>query len=112
MSNSTVFVSIETANLDLVSGGQGPGLISREGYGNIGRHGAEIATLAGGAAAGTAMGGPGGAAAGVVGAEVANRSGVTGRIGQAVGQGLWDAGSALGEGAYNGYSWAKGKLGF
>ena len=89
-------ISIDT--LDTVHGG-----IDRNTYTNAGGHAAEIGVLAAGAAGGTCAGGPAGAAAGTVAAEAANRTGIPKQVGQAVGGAFWDAGSALGEGAYNAY---------
>lgn len=93
------FTTISATTLDTVSGG-----IDRSTYQNIGGHGAEIGVLAAGAAGGTYAGGPAGAAAGTALAEGANRTGVPRQIGNAVGGAVWDAGTAIGEGAYNAYS--------
>jgi hypothetical protein len=100
MSNSSqlTFTTLSLETLDTVSGG-----IDRNTYTNVGGHAAEIGVLAGGAAGGAAMGGPGGAAAGTAAAEVANRSGIPKQLGQKLGGAVWDAGTALGEGAFNAY---------
>lgn len=92
------FTTLSLDTLETVSGG-----IDRNTYTNAGGHAAEIGVLAAGAAGGAAAGGPGGAAGGTVAAEVANRSGIPKQVGQAIGGAVWDAGSALGEGAYNAY---------
>ncbi|MGE0402595.1 MAG: hypothetical protein AB7T06_38185 [Kofleriaceae bacterium] len=105
MTNTISFDIISTDSLDTIHGG-----IDRSTYQSIGKNGAEIGVLAGGAAAGTYAGGPAGAAAGTAGAEVLNRTGLPGRVGSAVGGAVWDAGSAMGEGAYNAYSWVRNKV--
>ncbi len=94
-------LSLNTLSLDTLSTVHGG--IDRNTYTNVGGHAAEVGVLAGGAAGGAYLGGPGGAAAGTAAAETANRTGIPRRIGQAVGGAVWDAGSALGEGAYNAY---------
>lgn len=99
--STTLDLSFQTLSLDTletVSGG-----IDRNTYTNGGGHAAEIGVLAAGAAGGAYAGGPGGAAAGTALAEGANRTGVPRQIGQAVGGAVWDAGTKLGEGAYNAY---------
>lgn len=96
---SKTFATLSTVSLSTVSGG-----IDRNTYTTAGKHGAEVGVLAAGAAGGAWAGGPGGAAAGTAGAEIANRTGIPGRVGSAVGGAFWDAGSALGQGAYNGYA--------
>ena len=99
MSTTTIgFQTLSLETLDTVSGG-----IDRNTYTTVGGHAAEVGVLAAGAAGGAAAGGPGGAAAGTAAAEIANRTGFPQRVGQAVGGAVWDAGSAMGEAAYNGY---------
>jgi hypothetical protein len=102
MSTSITFDTLSFESLTTVNGG-----IDRNTYANVGRHGAEVGVLAAGAAGGAWAGGPGGAAAGTAGAEIANRTGIPGRVGAAVGGAFWDAGTALGNGAYNAYSGAR-----
>lgn len=92
------FTTLSLESLDTVAGG-----IDRSSYTNVGGHAAEVGVLAAGAAGGAYAGGPGGAAAGTALAEGANRTGVPRQVGQAVGGAVWDAGTALGEGAYNAY---------
>ncbi len=102
MSTITTFQTLSLETLDTVSGG-----IDRNTYTSAGKNAAEVGVLAAGAAGGAYAGGPGGAAAGTAAAEVANRSGIPARVGSAVGGAVWDAGSALGEGAYNAYQGAR-----
>ena len=97
---------LSASELEVIYGG-----IDRNTYTSGGKNIAEVGVLAGGAAAGTYAGGPGGAALGTAGAELANRTGIPGRIGSAVGGAVCDAGSAIGQGAYNAYSWGRGLFG-
>src|SRR5690348_7057763 len=100
--SKTIELAFDTLSIDslgTISGG-----IDRNTYTNVGKNAAEVGVLAAGAAGGTYAGGPAGAAAGTAAAEIANRTGVPGRVGAAVGGAVWDAGSAIGEAAYNGYS--------
>ncbi len=105
MNNTISLDTISIDSLDTISGG-----IDRSTYQSIGKNGAEVGVLAAGAAGGTYAGGPAGAAAGTAGAEVLNRTGVPARVGSAVGGAVWDAGSAMGTGAYNAYNWVRNKV--
>lgn len=102
MSSIPTFQTLSLETLDTVSGG-----IDRNTYTNVGGHAAEVGVLAAGAAGGAYAGGPGGAAVGTAAAEAANRSGIPRRVGAAVGGAVWDAGTALGEGAFNAYQGAR-----
>jgi hypothetical protein len=107
MSTTTLaFQTLSLETLDTVSGG-----IDRNSYTNVGGHAAEVGVLAAGAAGGAYAGGPGGAAAGTAAAEVANRTGIPRQVGAAVGGAVWDAGTAIGQGAYNGYQAVRGFFG-
>jgi hypothetical protein len=89
------FATIDSASLHHVNGGQD----GRQIYENIGNFTGGVAGGAGGAAAGAAAAAPlspvGQAAAAGAGGVVGERLGS--RVGGAVGRGLWDAGSWIGE---------------
>ena len=104
---NTELTTISFDNLALVQGG-----VSRQDFQNFGGQAAEVGVLAGGAAAGTALGGPGGAAVGVVGAEVLNRTGVSKAAGEWAGGAVYDAGAAVGRGAANAWNGARKAVGF
>lgn len=101
------FTTLSFDDLAAVQGG-----ITREQFVNGGGHAGEIATLAGGAAAGAWLGGPGGAAVGTAGAEILNRTGAPRSAGEWTAGKVWDAGAAVGQGAQNLWNGARGALGF
>lgn len=105
----TIDLAFDTLSIDALDSIHGG--VDRNSYATVGKHASEVGVLAAGAAGGTYAGGPVGAAAGTAGAEVLNRTGVPGRVGAAVGGAVWDAGSAIGEGAYNGYRAVRGMFG-
>ncbi|HEY1815221.1 MAG TPA: hypothetical protein VGL61_22755 [Kofleriaceae bacterium] len=92
---TTELSTIDTASLDHVTGGAD----GRKIYENIGNFGGGVAGGAGGAAAGFAAGAPlspvGQAAAAGAGGVAGERLGS--HAGGAIGRGLWDAGSWIGE---------------
>jgi hypothetical protein len=104
---NTELTSISLDNLALVQGG-----VTRQDFQNFGGQAAEVGVVAGGAAVGTALGGPGGAAVGAVGAEVLNRTGVSKAAGEYVGGKVYDAGAAVGRGVSNAYNGARSALGY
>jgi len=107
MMNTTELTTISFDNLALVQGG-----VSRQDFVNVGGQAAEVGVLAGGAALGTALGGPGGAAVGTVGAEVLNRTGVSKSAGEWAGGAVYDAGVAVGQGAQNVWNAGRRAVGF
>jgi len=91
------FATIDHDSLAQVSGGDGP-LISRENYAGAGRQVGQYGGAAAGAAAGAATvpgTGPGAAAAAGFGGAAGYNLG--GWLGEKVGGGLYDAGSAIGD---------------
>ncbi len=96
---STEFATIDTASLHLITGGGDDNSTGRRIYGQIGNFAGGVAGGAGGAAAGAAAAAPlspvGQAAAAGAGGVVGERVGS--HAGGAIGRGLWDAGSWIGE---------------
>jgi hypothetical protein len=101
------FATLSFEDLAAVNGG-----LTREQFVNGGGHVGEIATLAGGAAAGAYLGGPGGAALGTAGAEALNRTGAPRSAGEWTAGKVWDGAAAVGQGAQNLWNNARGALGF
>lgn len=110
---TTAFVlelEFPTLSNDVLASVQGG--ITRDQAVSFGGQAAEVGALAGGAAIGTALGGPGGAAAGVVGAEVLNRTGASSAVGGWVGGKVYDGAAAVGRGAQSAWNAGKGMLGY
>jgi hypothetical protein len=101
------FNTISLDDLAAIQGG-----LTREQFVNGGGHVGEIATLAGGAAAGAYLGGPGGAALGTAGAEALNRTGAPRSAGEWAAGHVWDAGAAVGRGAQNAWNGARSAFGY